>query len=173
MKQPKSFEKLRPKVQEILNQNCITDPPVPVEELAEVLDTRVRYSPFDGELAGMLYRDEGQRIIGVNSFHHPNRQRFTIAHELGHLCLHKGNVHIDRTFGVKRRDENSSLAIDPEEIEANRFAAELLMPYDMLMTDLEDREIDLEEESDIIELAERYQVSVQAMTLRIMNILHV
>lgn len=56
----------------------------------------VRYSPFEGELAGMLVRGDGQIVIGVNSLHPLNRQRFTIAHECGHLLLHKGEFHVDR-----------------------------------------------------------------------------
>jgi len=107
----------------------------------------------------------------VNSLHHPNRQRFTIAHECGHLWLHNDEVHIDRSFRIKKRDAVSSLAIDPDEIEANRFAAELLMPYTMLKNDLLDYDIDVENEQDIHELAKRYEVSIQAMTHRITNIL--
>lgn len=119
----------------------------------------------------MLVRGHGQTVIGVNSLHHPNRQRFTIAHELGHLLLHKDEVHIDRSFRVNRRDEVSSLAVDPDEIEANRFAAELLMPYNLVMADLLECEIDLEDEDEIRRLAKKYEVSLQAMTHRIINLL--
>ena len=60
----------------------------------------------------MLVRsDDNEAVIGVNSAHHINRQRFTIAHELGHFCLHKGkDVHIDRSFRVNRRDKRSAQA---------------------------------------------------------------
>lgn len=155
----------------LLIEQGITQPPVPVEEIAEAVGVRVRYSPFEGELAGMLVRGDGQAIIGVNSLHHPNRQRFTIAHELGHLLLHKGEVHIDRSFRINKRDGVSSLGGDPEEIEANRFAAELLIPFEMLAGDLLVRDIDVENEGEIKILAKKYQVSLQAMTLRITNIL--
>ena len=114
---------------------------------------------------------EGEIVIGVNSLHHINRQRFTIAHECGHLLLHKGkDVHIDKTFRVNRRDELSSKAVDPDEIEANRFAAELLMPYDMIVDDIVDYELDMEDDEELAELAKRYQVSVQALTHRVTNL---
>lgn len=75
-----------------------------------------------------------------------------------------------RNFSVQRRDENSSLAIDVSEIEANRFAAELLIPYDFIMADLADYNIDIEER--LIEgLAKKYAVSAQAMTFRLNNLL--
>jgi Zn-dependent peptidase ImmA (M78 family) len=63
------------------------------------------------------------------------------------------------------------MAVDPKEIEANRFAAELLMPYNMVLADLKKRPIDVENEEAIRELAQKYQVSVQAMTHRITNLL--
>lgn len=172
MRKAKSAKLLRQQAEGILETYEIVEPPVPVDRIAESLGARLRYSPFDGELAGMLIRDEGSTIIGVNSLHHINRQRFTIAHECGHLLLHKGkDVHIDRAFRVNRRDEVSSQAIDPQEIEANRFAAELLMPYNMIMNDLVEYEIDIEDEEDLKELADKYQVSVQALTHRITNLL--
>ena len=121
----------------------------------------------------MLIRSDDKTVIGVNSLHHTNRQRFTIAHECGHLLLHKGkDVHIDRSFRINRRDEVSSQAIDHKEIEANRFAAELLMPYDMIMSDLVEYDIDIEDEEELRGLADKYQVSVQALTHRITNLLN-
>lgn len=163
---------IRQRVNKLLHDNWDGRPPVPVERVAGMLGARLRYSPFDGELAGMLLRDGKNIVIGVNSLHHINRQRFTIAHECGHLLLHKGkDVHIDRSFRINRRDELSSKAIDPEEIEANRFAAELLMPQDSLLSDLRDFDIDIEDDGQLKELADRYQVSVQALTHRITNLL--
>ena len=71
---------------------------------------------------------------------------------------------------INRRDEVSSQATDAEEIEANRFAAELLMPYDMIMADLMESDLDIEDEVALRDLAERYGVSLQAMTLRIRSV---
>ena len=70
---------------------------------------------------------------------------------------------------MNRRDERSSQAIDPDEIEANRFAAELLMPYAMIVDDIID--IDIEDDEELRELADKYQVSVQALTHRINDLL--
>ena len=84
----------------------------PVEQIARHLEAEIRYSPFDGKF---VRRDDGPAVIGVNSAHHINRQRFTIAHECAHLCLHSGkDVYIDRTFRVNvnrrrsRRDRSES-----------------------------------------------------------------
>ena len=162
---------LRLMAEALLEAEGITKPPVPVERIARSLGAKVRYAPFEGELAGMLIRDDDSTgaVIGVNSLHHPNRRRFTIAHECGHLRLHEGQrAYVDRSpLKVNLRDDVSSQATDPEEIEANRFAAELLMPYRMIREDLSTMALDIEDEEALRELCERYRVSLQALTLRI------
>ncbi len=167
----RSAEKIRAMAEEILGRSGVKKAPVPVEQVAGLLGATVKYSPFDGELAGVLVRGDGRVVIGVNNSHHTNRQRFTIAHECGHLLLHEGEAYVDKSFRVNLRDDKSSMAIDPEEIEANRFAAELLMPYRMLVEDLQNQEIDLENEIAIASLARKYRVSLQAMTHRIANLM--
>ena len=172
MRRARTAQLLRPIAVQLLKKQNITQPPVPVERLAEALGAQVRYLPCEAELSGMLFRDDENVVIGVNSLHHVNRQRFTIAHECGHLLLHKGkDVYIDRSFRINLRGVVSSEAVDPDEIEANRFAAELLMPRRMLLEDLVVGLIDIENEDEIKELASRYRVSVQAMTHRLTNIL--
>ena len=65
------------------------------------------------------------------------RQRFTIAHELGHRALHPGReLILDVPVRVNLRDKTSSMASDIEEIEANAFAATLLMPEQMIRDQL-------------------------------------
>jgi len=67
------------------------------------------------------------------------------------------------------RNSHSSDGTDIKEIEANRFAAELLMPEEKLRADIKKKSgIDLfGDEDKLKELAERYQVSEQAMTIRL------
>ncbi|HVN75226.1 MAG TPA: ImmA/IrrE family metallo-endopeptidase [Thermoanaerobaculaceae bacterium] len=159
------------KAQQLLEQAGITKPPVRVETLAKHVGARVRHEPFSGEgLSGMAYRQpDGRLFIGVNALHPRTRRRFTIAHEIAHLILHQHeDLHIDEAFVIELRNDRSSMAVDEKEIEANQFAAELLMPAAWLRDDLHDRRIDLESDNEAIaELAAKYQVSVQAMTIRL------
>jgi len=149
------------------------DIPVDIEIFAQNLGALVKYAPYeDGELAGMLVRENGKNpMIAVNSAHHPNRRRFTIAHECGHLLLHDREVFIDETLSVTRkRDGVSSLAISTEEIEANQFAAEVLMPRKHLLNDIRNLNLDVEDDTETVNLAKKYKVSIQAMSYRIFNI---
>lgn len=95
-------------------------------------------------------------LITVNANHHENRQRFTIAHELGHYFLRHGNKH--DTFETMYRDGH----LNAEEMEANTFAAELLMPSNAI------KHCVFEENMTNIEtLAEKFWVSNQAMLIRL------
>lgn len=162
---------IRRLAEQLLGRAEVSTPPVPVERIALLCGARVRYVPFEGELSGLLFQEKKQVIIGVNALHAKTRQRFTIAHELGHLELHHHDaLHVDRDFRVRRRDAHSSDATDGEEIAANTFAAELLMPARMLAQDLAGHEVDYEDDTIIRELADRYKVSLQAMVFRLMKL---
>ena len=132
----------------------------------------------DDDLSGFLLQDGGNAIIGVNANHHDNRQRFTIAHEIGHFVLHaREKLHVDRrdrALQLKHRDELSSAGIIVEEKEANLFAAELLMPARFLEKDVAELEptdlLDEGSSSALSQLAERYGVSQQALTFRLANL---
>jgi Zn-dependent peptidase ImmA (M78 family) len=160
---------IRTLTKHLLQERQIDAPPVDVTKLAEEMGVVVHFEPADDELSGFLLRDVDhyKALIGVNKNHHPNRQRFTIAHELGHLLLHEGEpLHVDRGMKVNLRDGASSQGTLIEEKEANLFAAELLMPAHFIHRDLKER-LTLEIESDIDWLADKYEVSAQAMTFRL------
>jgi Zn-dependent peptidase ImmA (M78 family) len=163
---PAAVRRIRERVAALLEDHGIDEPPVPVDKLAENLGLEIRVAPLRGDLYGALIRSDHENYIGVNSLNHPNRRRFTIAHELGHFVLHKGiKVHIDKGFRVNWRDDESSQAVSDEEMEANRFAAELLMPIQFLTRDI-DRLRGVGHET-VALLARKYKVSSQAMRIRL------
>ena len=169
---PARIGEIRRKVKILLRSVGYSAPPTKLESIANFLGISIKYAPYsEGELAGMLLFHP-EPIIAINSAHHKNRQRFTIAHEIGHFLLHENeDVHIDERMIVLYRDEHSSLAINEKEVEANQFAAELLMPRGVLLNDLESMPLDVEEDRQVTELAKKYGVSQQAMAFRIANIL--
>jgi Zn-dependent peptidase ImmA (M78 family) len=168
---PQRIEQIRSIALERLRLTRYSGGSVDIERVAGQLGATVRFGPYEGELAGMLIRSGGRPVIAVNSAHHRNRQRFTIAHECGHLILHSDrDVFVDRSFSILRRDENSSKAENYMEVEANQFAAEILMPASFLKRDLVRFNIDLEDDSQIAVLAKKYSVSAQAMSYRVANL---
>jgi len=165
--------KIREEAQALLERAGVARPPVPVEKIARMLDIHVVRSVLkDSDVSGFYYRQDDQRVIGINESHPRTRQRFTVAHELGHALLNAhDNLHVDRSF--KLRDTLSAKGVDSLEIEANAFAAELLMPQEMLVERLRKRGgLDLDDPSAVQGLAREFEVSTQAMIIRILDLPH-
>ena len=140
--------------------------------IAERLGATVIYESMDRGVSGLLVRDTGGVVIGVNRSHVPTRQRFSIAHEIGHLLLHQGRPMVIDHVRLNLRDERSSTATDLEEIQANAFAAELLMPRDLVLEAA--RGLDPartgSETTFVDDLAQIFDVSEQAMEYRLVNL---
>jgi len=156
----------------LLEENDVRRAPVPVEAIAKALGLDVRYAPTTDDVSGALIRKGRTAVIAVNSAQHENRQRFTIAHEIGHFILHKQTrSHLDEDFRIDYRNAISSEAVEKGEIEANRFSAELLMPKNFLRRDLLRMEPAESDADEVIQtLSIRYKVSRRAMELRLLNL---
>ncbi len=103
--------------------------------------------------------------IIVNKDTAPVRQRFSVAHELGHLILNK-RQHPEGGFvesDVFYRDQNSRTADNPTEIFANQFGAALLMPAQFVRT------LVGQGKSDLV-MAHDFGVSLSALTHRLSNL---
>ena len=157
----------------VLARDGVRQPPVPVDELAGRLGITVRYSPSEEEVAGVLYRDGDSVSMIVNSSSEKSRQRFTVAHEIGHFLLHKGAVYLDKRVRVNLLDRGPGLATAFEEIQANQFAAELLMPREWMIEEVDRRLQDERQtsEDDLLDgLAKHFNVSRDAVEYRLANL---
>ncbi|MCG7400389.1 ImmA/IrrE family metallo-endopeptidase [Caballeronia zhejiangensis] len=167
-------EKAAAEATKLLVEFNITEAPVPVDQIAKRMGVDLRFSPLDDELSGMVFIKDGTPIIGINSLHHSNRQRFTIAHELGHFVLHRNEitntVHVDKQFRVLLRDSVSAQGTDRLEIEANRFAAALLMPKHLVLKAIAESISDIDDDTPVAELAKKFKVSRQTMEYRVRNL---
>lgn len=145
--------------------------PVNLSAWLRVVGADIKPDEFDDKLSGFAYQKNGVKIIGVNKKHPLVRQRFTTAHELGHIFLHKNDAVSYDTASILLRMQHSSASTDPKEIEANFFAAELLMPEENIRADIDQyKGIDLEDKQTIRKLAAKYKVSSQAMTIRLSSL---
>ena len=158
------------RVSELLNRNKINSLPVNLEKIVKSLGIQIKRSELEDNISGFLYLKNETPIICVNKGHSRPRKRFTIAHELGHFILnHHGDLFIDRAR-VLYRNTVSHDGIIKEEREANRFAAELLMPEELLVKELIENEIDIDNEFELKQLAYKCGVSIQALTIRLTNL---
>jgi Zn-dependent peptidase ImmA (M78 family) len=159
---------------QLLTEAGITTIPVSVERLIKHLGISLTYEPYDGDLSGLLFRDGATTVIGINASDAKTRQRFTIAHEIGHLRLHNNRpMFVDKTMRLNFRNTMSSLGTNTEEVEANAFAAELLMPESHIEKEFNRavaRLTDVNVDTVVHDLAKRFGVSSQAMEIRLANL---
>lgn len=82
--------------EKILKWLGITEPrEIDLEAIAWTLGVRVKCRPLDGCEARIVGHND-QAIITVNSRSSPQRQRFSLAHELGHWNHHRGRILVCR-----------------------------------------------------------------------------
>lgn len=110
----------------LLRDTGIKNPPILIRDIVNQIKKQRDLSVYPwacgSEIDGIQVTQGNSATIGYNQAKHQHRQRFTVAHEIGHLLL-------GHTSGNFILDLNSK---KPEDIEANQFAAELLMPLEML-----------------------------------------
>jgi Zn-dependent peptidase ImmA (M78 family) len=151
-------------------------PPVAVEHIARALDLELVHVDLATDTSGVLVTVGDKTKICVQEKDHRNRRRFTIAHEIGHFVLKHNfggeHVHVDKGSLVftSFRNPRSSKGIDPKEIEANQFASCLLMPAKLVRRAVEDLPPWPLDDPQINTLAKKFQVSVQAMTIRLTSL---
>ena len=147
-------------IESLLRMANITESPVDVHKIAELLGFSIIESDFPDNYSGEVFIEGKVKSIGVNKNQTKSRQRFTIAHELGHYL----NAHENFENEGEMLDElefNFNNPLHRQEKEANSFASELLMPKEFLIKDLNEVGLDIDK------LTEKYQVSEQAMWIRL------
>jgi Zn-dependent peptidase ImmA (M78 family) len=166
----------------LLDQSAWKKLPIPVEAIADH-HAIVLYESMDDDISGMLIplsppREGKHWAILVNSDHPKARQRFTLAHELGHLVLHGYTTpHADRGYKLRYRNSASTTGSVLEEVEANQFAAELLMPEELLLAKIEGEGFEyvpLQADDDdprLAKIAKDLRVSRQALIIRLSDFL--
>lgn len=132
---------------------------IDVVNIANKLGFEVSQAKFDGDISGMVKNSKESKQIFINNQDIATRQRFTIAHEIGHILLHHDNLDVDfdvvdyRNNGISSRKEN----------EADSFAASLLIPTiraKRVWTFFED----------VDDFAEEFKVSKMAASIRLRNL---
>ena len=144
--------------------------PVPVEEVAAQLGLKIVEAELGEDVSGLLVTKDGESFIAVKNAEDRRRKRFTVAHEIGHYVLRHqvpGEfVHVDKAdYLVSRMSAKSGG--NPIEVEANQFASTLLMPQPLIDTWLKKHGLSSFNDYGIEAVSEDFEVSVQAMMMRL------
>lgn len=162
-------EEIKTMVNEILRETDLGTTPVAIVSIATFYGFNVYKANMSDNVAGLILADEhniknfdSNKIIIVNSNQAPTRQRFTIAHELGHYFLDgkPPRCYAHRDSGVYNAKERA----------ANSFASALLMPEDdvkIKIDELKDINPSAKDYYLIREVANTFNVSTSAAKVRL------
>jgi predicted transcriptional regulator len=139
-------------------------PPVDVDALARALGIKVNYIELDEGIYGSLNRHPtwggpSGYVIFINKKDPRVRQRFTLAHEIAHFVLHRDLIDSEVVDRAMYRSDLSTA----HETQANRLAADILMPGHLLRREFA-------ETKDVAVLARRFDVSMAAMEIRLKSL---
>ena len=155
------WEAARAKAKEIRERYHPGEPPVNLFEIARSEQIEIIYFKPDEktkDISGLLNKEDNKIYLNVSES--AARQNFTLAHELAHYFLdHKPNE-----YGVYRRDSLYLQEKPDKEQEADCFAAELLMPSDLIKKIKKTYDL---QDDDAVVLAKLFGVSTSAMKYRL------
>ena len=152
----------RQRAREVLKIMGVREPPVDIGSITKLLGFDVIPFEFPDHISAVTFIENDIKSIGVNAGHAPTRQRFSLAHELGHFLSGHESYDHEKTHVEDRPTFMGSH--NHQEIEANEFAAELLMPAELLRRDIAEYGLD------VPTLARRYDVSEQAMWIQLIDL---
>jgi predicted transcriptional regulator len=141
-----------------------SDPKVPLGQIAQELGLLVKLSTLPANISGEIRPSTEANAgftIRINRHEAKSRQRFTLAHEISHYLLHKDLIQNGISDNVMYRSALS----DAKEAEANRLAADLLMPWSTLRRLVQNR--DIRNEFVIEDIASELGVSKIALKIRL------
>lgn len=132
------------------------------------------------DVIGQICFENSQPVVSINPLQNTYlpRRRFTLAHEIGHFCLHTDNVRAGFKDNQKTMSRSESYW-DIKESEANSFAAQLLMPKPLIIKEAGaiisayrafNGSEGMPTEDFIRQMAYRFSVSNTAMEYRLKNI---
>ncbi|EPE2789502.1 ImmA/IrrE family metallo-endopeptidase [Serratia marcescens] len=139
--------------------------PIAVGAIARELGIVVKRSTLAAGISGEIKEENGSVVIRVNRHDVKERQRFTLAHEIAHFLLHRDRIGDGITDDVLYRSKLS----DFMEVQANRLAADILMPGHLIQKKLDEftESTKLRDEEKYEKLAEAAEVSTTAIKIRL------
>jgi Zn-dependent peptidase ImmA (M78 family) len=150
-------------------RNFIQEPNTQIVDLIRELGLNYNEIPLEDGTSGQIEFEDGQYTITIDANESPNRKRFTAAHELAHYLFHRDmlndrgilNRHTDMLFGEASKGNSAYPFTPSHEVEANKIAAQLLMPKKVVEAQFSALS------NDVGELAKTFQVSKAAMEIRL------
>ena len=160
MKTSKEWDRLPAQKREVLLKHQVSFP-IKVGAIAEEFGIVVKKATLKPGISGTIKETNGEVLVRINRHESDGRQRFTLAHEIAHFLLHREKIGdgIEDTM-LFRSELSNSL-----EAEANRLAADIVMPFSLIDKISFSEEDSFEEK--VEQLAELVRLSIPAIEVRL------
>jgi Zn-dependent peptidase ImmA (M78 family) len=146
-------------------QDRLRTAPIDVVGIIEDLGIEYEEKPMPPGVDGRIDFNGGSCKITVNSEQSRQRKNFTAAHELAHYLLHRDLLeergHLDRLFDAPTAANPSEPFRPSHEVQANKLAAQILMPREAVLSEMVWQDYDLQK------ISRMFAVSPQAMEIRL------
>lgn len=159
------IKRARELVGELIRRRGQEEPPFLAKELALLHGIKLEKADL-GEADALLIRHQDGYIIKVNAKHHPVRQNFSCAHEIGHTFLHELNRPLCVDYDEFRMANSNTVSRAKERL-CETAAAELLMPESVFKKYLAGFGVSV---NSIERLAYTFRVSIPAAAIRIAEV---
>jgi Zn-dependent peptidase ImmA (M78 family) len=167
---PQNIQRARSSADRLRQRLRLREAPIDVDRAVRALGLRVVYEALGEDVSGLLIWCPKPAVICVNRDLPEPKQRLVVAHEMAHVYLgHEFSpdqyVHVDRRFDRYR--DCIAAGLSEQDLEANAFAGELVIPTKLLrqaVTDIGNTELT---EDHIQDLAGKFDVTVQSMAMRL------
>ena len=153
----------------LLNENNYIDDMVNVAAIVRQQGYEVFVDDdLEKNISGFVDHENQEVVLNANET--PERRRFTLAHELGHIILNANDNQIQHRDNITN-NQLDIYASEPNEVEANYFAGCILMPRDIFIEKFESINGDIDYK--IQKLAYYFGVSKLAVNVRanVLNLL--
>lgn len=160
MKTSKEWDSLAPQQQEIILKHQVSFP-IKVGAIAKEFGIIVKRSTLKPGISGTIKETDGEVLIKINRHESEKRQRFTLAHEIAHFLLHRDKI----GDGIEDTMLFRSALSNALEAEANRLAADIIMPFSLINKISFSKEDRFEERVEY--LAELANLSTPAIEVRL------
>ena len=148
--------------EDVLSAYNISVPIGNIDEIVEKLGGTIQKEAFFSD--GAVEKEGNGFKIIVSPFQDEKRERFTIAHELGHLFLHMGYRTNNELWEKQENNIYHRIGNSEKEYQANEFAAAFLMPATEYLSVL--NKVAEGNMVDTSKIAEYFNVSIEAAANR-------
>lgn len=147
----------------ILKNMTNNEIPIDVYKISKELNIKIFREKIEDGPEGILINGEEKIIILNERITNEQRKRFTVAILIGHVII---PWHIRTQYNIRKSGTSTLLVEDIQEMEAQNFAANLLMPNNQLTKDLGKTRATI---NTLKELAKKYDVSLFSMLNRLVE----